>query len=485
LLIVPLFILFLSAGQVLSTSVDQGASYFDMASVKESFEKSGGLTATTLKTFMPDRTNRVYGKLRVSKESVLETRLDDVGGMSLTAFKHSGYGKGFRIEAADMYIFEKQKDQQRPLPKTKAPSGSIPLSRDIGSSILDFIGDTFDNSRKKKQGEKRKRTAATQGLEKTLKRAEIEKALRDCGVPLVAPVGVNIVQFVPSCSSLDTATRNPKQHLRSKKARPGEGKNHKDQRNRRRLVRLVKRKQKLQLELLQNRAEQRAAGLHLCPFTHPLTRQYCKKRCESAKGLTMHLKKGSHDYPGSNSNDSVVLKASRPGGLLAAGNRPNLKSEVLFVTIEEAPADAIAIKRAVCYGKFNRKELSYDDIYHKPSRLAQALLELYQIGQDGGCPKLKGREIWKRLRDMRDPTDGGLMFCYSKRGSWPRDKFCNLCEKDPCDCNGMLPEVKRVQEFMNSETQKRRKKRKVQEEAEATIEPEEECEEDGDGMNFE
>ena len=79
----------------MSTAVDQGCSYFDAASYKEAFKGLGGLTTTTLHTFNPDRRNRVWGKLGVSKESVLETRLD-VKSMSLTAFKHSGFGKGFK-----------------------------------------------------------------------------------------------------------------------------------------------------------------------------------------------------------------------------------------------------------------------------------------------------------------------------------------------------------------------------------------------------
>ena len=90
----------------------------------------------------------------------------------------------------------------------------------------------------------------------TIKRQEIVEALRKSGVPLIAPIGTNIALIAPSCESLDTAKRNPKQDLMSRKARPGEGKNHKDQRNRRRLVRIGTRKHKMQLELLQDRVNQ-------------------------------------------------------------------------------------------------------------------------------------------------------------------------------------------------------------------------------------
>jgi hypothetical protein len=76
-----------------------------MTSILEAFEKSGGLSATVMKSFMPDRANQIWGELRVSKESVLETRLD-VQDMSLTAFKHSGFGKGFWIAADNMILYD-------------------------------------------------------------------------------------------------------------------------------------------------------------------------------------------------------------------------------------------------------------------------------------------------------------------------------------------------------------------------------------------
>jgi hypothetical protein len=182
------------------------------------------------------------------------------------------------------------------------------------------------------------------------------------------------------------------------------------------------------------------------------------------------LTNGKHNFPGISSNDAAVLQASRPGGLLAAGKRPNLKSSFMFVTILESPKGALGIDKAVCFGKMNRKEVTYEDQYHKPDRLLQELMFLYQIGQNGGCPKLKAKQMWERLRDMRDPRDGGLMFCHSKRGSWPRNQFCTLCNLEKCGCNGMLPSVKTISEFVNTQTQKRRKKQKAHEVATAVEE---------------
>jgi hypothetical protein len=145
----------------------------------------------------------------------------------------------------------------------------------------------------------------------------------------------------------------------------------------------------------------------------------------------------------------------------------------MFVTIVESPKGALGIDKAVCFGKLNRKEVKYDGQYHKPDCLSQELMNLYHIGQNGrlyhigqngGCP-------WERMRAMRDPLDGGLMFCYSKRGSWPRNQFCELCNLDECCCNGMLPSVKTISEFVNTQTQKQQKKQKVQDSTELANEP--------------
>jgi hypothetical protein len=80
-------------------------------------------------------------------------------------------------------------------------------------------------------------------------------------------------------------------------------------------------------------------------------------------GLQAFEKKGNHNFPGVSSNDTAVLKASKPGGLLAAGWCPNLQSKVLFVKMKESQCGTLGIKKAVCYEKFKWKELSYDEVY--------------------------------------------------------------------------------------------------------------------------
>jgi hypothetical protein len=123
-----------------------GAEYTEIKLHARFPEKSGGLTATVRKAFMPDRANRIWGKLRLSKESVLETRLN-VQDMSLMAFKHSDFGKGFRISADDMILYDNKIDRKKAIPKTKRPSGAVDHTRNLGAYILDFVSPTSEPSR--------------------------------------------------------------------------------------------------------------------------------------------------------------------------------------------------------------------------------------------------------------------------------------------------------------------------------------------------
>jgi hypothetical protein len=79
---------------------------------------------------------------------------------------------------------------------------------------------------------------------------------------------------------------------------------------------------------------------------------------------------------------------------------------------------------------------------------------------DGTTPMLNSSCMQAELRKRRDPKDGGLLFCYSKRGSYPRDQLCELCNQKPCDCNGMLPPTWMCQQFITTQTQEKRKKDK-------------------------
>jgi hypothetical protein len=70
------------------------------------------------------------------------------------------------------------------------------------------------------------------------------------------------------------------------------------------------------------------------------------------------------------------------------------------------------------------------------------------------------------LRKIIDPVDGGRMFCYDKRGTshrktpkaaWATWEGCELCDKKPCACNGILPEASMIQTFISYKAQQKKK----------------------------
>ena len=128
--------------------------------------------------------------------------------------------------------------------------------------------------------------------------------------------------------------------------------------------------------------------------------------------------------------------------------------------IEGAPVDTIGLDKAKCFGKFNRKELTQVDIYHKPDCLRKKMMFASRVGQGRLQPKLNGQAMHDFVAAAIDPKDGGLMLCWAKHGTWPRNQLCKLCHCKPCNCNGMLPYVKTCSEFISSETQKKKKKAK-------------------------
>lgn len=423
--------MFAKLGQVLSSAVDRGASYEKAKEIADAFEKSGGLNATELHTYMPDRTNRLYAKCRDSFESVLYTKLL-TSDLSLQCFKHSDIGTGFRIKQSAMYIFDNATDQKRVLPKTRGPAGALVMTRDIGARILEYFGDQHQSE------------------------TYLMIMRKLDGFHEVGLVGTNLMRLAPRCSSFGFSV-NRKTHLSSKKARAGEGHNHPDQRQERKTSRMTQRLIRAHAVNENLRLQKTRNGLFLCRAKCPSTQQYCQSLFLTEREKNVHQEKGKHRFPKANSTTVAVTMASQPGGLVATGSRPNIKAQAMYTEIHpSAPNEPSAID-ASCFGKFNRKELSQNDLYHKPDKLVKEMKRMYMIGQDGLCPKKKAFEVWDELQAMRDPKDGGLMFCYSKRGSWPRKQFCELCKKNPCACNGMLPSVKRIGEWMNTQTQNKKK----------------------------
>jgi hypothetical protein len=149
------------------------------------------------------------------------------------------------------------------------------------------------------------------------------------------------------------------------------------------------------------------------------------------------------------------IQASKPGGLMAVGSCPNKKGNDVFATLEEADADFVGLAKARCFGKLNRKEGK--DPYHKPTVLFARMLEIFNIGSDGTRRKINEQDMHNWLRGERDPVDGGLKFCHFKKGSWPWKQYCEQCKNNPCNCNGMCPPKWMCDQFITTQTQKRKK----------------------------
>jgi hypothetical protein len=149
------------------------------------------------------------GKLRFSKESVLETRLD-VEDISLMADKHSDFAKGVRISADNVILYDNKVDRKKLVPKVKRPSGAINLyTQNLGAYILDFVSPS-----KPSRNQAKRKKPNQDRIEQT----EMLKVLRqiDCPLPCWS-LGTNNRVFYPVFSRLYGAKQNPKQHFESKK----------------------------------------------------------------------------------------------------------------------------------------------------------------------------------------------------------------------------------------------------------------------------
>jgi hypothetical protein len=75
------------------------------------------------------------------------------------------------------------------------------------------------------------------------------------------------------------------------------------------------------------------------------------------------------------------------------------------VALEDGSLSEIAAR---CRGRFNQKDAS--KAYQKPAKLLEVLETLYAIE-----PKLRAVEFRERMKVMKDPVNGGLLFCWENR----------------------------------------------------------------------
>jgi hypothetical protein len=240
----------------------------------------------------------------------------------------------------------------------------------------------------------------------------------------------------PKCEFFE-ARLNAKAFMESKLAQAGEGVNHPQVRafNRKSRVKANAANKKECIE--QTRRKKRDAGIILCDEKCSKTGRYCTAMFLHESSHEVHIKKRSHAFRrGIRARDLIVIAASKPGGLVSCGSRPDRQSHFVFECVNSAEEGAKGEKDAWCFGKFNRKEGQTP--YRKPARLLEVLRELFDIE-----PKLNAKAMRDRMKAMRDEA-GGLLFCWSKRHT-----------------TGMLLTEDQIQSWINTETQRRKKGSKV------------------------
>ena len=98
--------------QLLSSSVDNGASYFNAETMLDAIESSGGLSATTFLIYKPDRTSPLSVELS-NKDTFSTSILTTVLSSDCTcntsvlskAYKHTGFGNGALLTCSTFKFF--------------------------------------------------------------------------------------------------------------------------------------------------------------------------------------------------------------------------------------------------------------------------------------------------------------------------------------------------------------------------------------------
>jgi hypothetical protein len=167
-----------------------------------------------------------------------------------------------------------------------------------------------------------------------------------------------------------------------------------------------------------------------------MTGRHCTAQFFHQSKFDAHTAKERHAWPkGIRARDVLSIAASKPGGVVSCGSRPDRQGQFIFECEDSAEDGAQGEEDARCFGRFNWKE--DQTAYRKPAKLLEILGELYELE-----PKLSAKAMKERMKAMRD-DDGGLLFCWSKRLT-----------------TGMLLIEDQIQSWINSETKRKKKRAK-------------------------
>ena len=242
-----------------------------------------------------------------------------------------------------------------------------------------------------------------------------------------------LMKYAPTYKDVRIAT-NKKQSNETQIARKDEGLNSKSIRSMKKQSRTEKKCEKVKCSIEAKRGLMIERGLHLCDVKCPTTGLYCRRVFLGAKALDDHKKRAKHEFPPINARDVLLRQASKVGGALANGSRPNRRSHSLFEEI--IPANLSPYEHeACCYQRFNRIETCNSN--QKTDGQLCFLLDCYDASS-----KMNENQTHEKMRTLTDINDNGLMFCSMKAKSQD---------------NGDLLSKEQIRSWNSLETTRRRK----------------------------
>ena len=209
------------------------------------------------------------------------------------------------------------------------------------------------------------------------------------------------------------------------------------------------------------RLAKETAGIFLCPARCQSSLHYCRKEFLKEDNRDKHVAAGLHSFPqGFSSVDKLIDIACTTGGLVAIGTHQNQKKTPGAATraFESVTEDAPGALDANCFDAFHRKEES--KAYQKPWKLSAELDRIF-----ASRPKKSAEQACSIMKNAIDPEDGGLMFCYAKRGEFMAKSNpmyatwagCSACGSKVCNCNGMLLSLEQITSAFSSRAKKEKK----------------------------
>eukprot|EP00980_Cylindrotheca_fusiformis_P023019 scaffold10054_cov140-Cylindrotheca_fusiformis.AAC.10 len=344
---------------ILSTAVDNGASYWNAETILKALDVSNGLASTKFVGYSPLRLENPLlvevARNEKYSSSILTTILASDCSQSTHslsyAFKHTGFGTGKELSCSGYFKFF-----------TKEKTGDGMKEKKTGICFYDKETGHLDDDM--------------------------------------------LESYMPYWKDLCAAT-NAKQDTQSRISKPGEGPNSEEVRGKNRKNRMRRVSAKIRKDEEDIRREQKECGLFLCDKKCEETRSYCEKVCLTNKGLGQHQSIGKHKFPSQNAKDWIARKCGKVGGAYAIGSRPNRRSHSLFEDIMPADPGTPAEIAARCFQHFTRSDTIQPQL--KTDGQVCFLLECF-----GRPDKLNPMQTVALMRNQIDEIDGGLKFCNKK-----------------------------------------------------------------------